>query len=57
MNKQRMRGIFDPITAAFILAIVGTIATLSLDSGDSVNQDQSQTKVNATETVAVIRNQ
>ncbi len=45
MNKQRMRGIFDPITAAFILAIVGTIATLSLDSGDSVNQDQSQTKV------------
>ena len=55
MNKQRMRGVFDPITVAFILAIVGTIASLSLDSGDTSSQDQSQTKAEVTESVAMIR--
>ncbi len=54
MNKKRMSGVFDPITVAFILAIVGTIASLSLDGGNPSSQDQSQSAVVTTESVAMI---
>ncbi|MDJ0805487.1 MAG: hypothetical protein QNJ78_01510 [Gammaproteobacteria bacterium] len=53
MNKQRMRGVFDPITAAFILAIAGTILTLSFDEGDRSTEDQSQIRTQAVETVSL----
>ncbi len=42
MKKSRMKGVIDPITVAFVLSILETIAGLALYSGLS-KQDQAKT--------------
>ena len=57
MKRQRMKGVFDPITLAFVLAIVGTAASLTVGNVDKTSQNQPNTSANTVETVAMVRSE
>lgn len=57
MKKQRMKGVVDPITLAFVLVIAGTAATLTMGTDDKSTQNQSSTAANNVESVVMLRSQ
>ena len=57
MNKRHMKGAVDPITLAFVLAILGATASMTLDDEDKSSQNHAETTEDIAENVALNRNE